>query len=339
MTDNLSPRLIPASKLCEILPPRLLPQTHFVAGGLNVIFGPSGTYKSFYILGLAMELALDSDVIYIAAEGASGMNQRFRAWGEFYQKLPERLYFYKEELNLLNENSALSFIGAVKTSNLEPSLIVIDTLARCIPGGDENSAKDIGLAVQACGRIQTALSTGVCLVHHTNKAGLSERGSGALRGAADSMIEMALVGGGVQAKCSKAKDQPEWEPDFFKFTQIGESGLLVPGDRLVLEAEKLSPSQKAVLGALNLEIFYKLGAGAREIVEVSKLAEGSVYRVLSELKRKGLIEQKRKAAPYFISEEAQMLIDYDLYQERLNRQDQENEELTDQLTNSQSSIN
>jgi putative DNA primase/helicase len=56
-------------------------------------------------------------------------------------------------------------------------LIVFDTLSRCIPGAEENSAKDLGEALAACDELRLRTQATVMLLHHPRKDGLSERGS------------------------------------------------------------------------------------------------------------------------------------------------------------------
>jgi hypothetical protein len=105
-----------------------------------------------------------------------------------------------------------------------PRLIIFDTLARLTPGGDENNAGQMGLAIKAIDIIRESTSASVLLVHHTRKAGKDgkgafvERGSSALRGAADVMIECSSIEEAllVQLKCTKMKDA---EP--FKTISVG----------------------------------------------------------------------------------------------------------------------
>ena len=69
---------------------------------------------------------------------------------------------------------------------IEPTLVVVDTLARNFGGADENSTKDMTLFVQQLERLQNALECAVLVVHHTSKGDKeSPRGNGALRAAID----------------------------------------------------------------------------------------------------------------------------------------------------------
>jgi hypothetical protein len=73
-------------------------------------------------------------------------------------------------------------------------LVVFDTLSRCIPGGEENSAKELGEAIAAANLIQQTTGATVQLLHHPRKDGASSRGSGAGLGAVESEFWMKKTG-------------------------------------------------------------------------------------------------------------------------------------------------
>ena len=54
-------------------------------------------------------------------------------------------------------------------SGVPVRMIVVDTLARAMPGSDENGAKDMGLVVEQCDRLRDAFQCLTLLVHHTGK--------------------------------------------------------------------------------------------------------------------------------------------------------------------------
>jgi hypothetical protein len=94
----------------------------------------------------------------------------------------------------------------LKDRDIRPVLIVFDTLARSLVGGDENSAQTMGIAVDSTERIKRETKASLLLIHHTGKNGSAERGSSALRGAADVMIACSGDTGFVELKCDKMKD-------------------------------------------------------------------------------------------------------------------------------------
>jgi RecA-family ATPase len=67
-------------------------------------------------------------------------------------------------------------------------LAVVDTLARCFVGGEENSARDMGRFVAAADRLRTATGAAALLLHHVSRHGGAIRGSTALPGALDTGI-------------------------------------------------------------------------------------------------------------------------------------------------------
>ena len=89
---------------------------------------------------------------------------------------------------------------------------MLDTLARTF-SGDENSAADMGDYIRAAERLQAGVGAGrrtVLVVHHSGKAtGKGARGSSALLGAVDTMIEVAKNNSRVTVRNSKQKDDGE----------------------------------------------------------------------------------------------------------------------------------
>ena len=70
------------------------------------------------------------------------------------------------------------------------SFVVLDTLARCMVGADENSAKDCGIVVDRMTRLLacTPGGRGVVLgVHHAGKDGKTLRGSSAFESGVDTV--------------------------------------------------------------------------------------------------------------------------------------------------------
>jgi RecA-family ATPase len=110
---------------------------------------------------------------------------------------------------MLDAREVIDFVREI--SWLQPSLVIIDTLARCMIGGDENSARDMGLFVEACSRVQKT-GAAVMVIHHTGKnSATGPRGSSALFGAADTIIELSNDDGLIQLRCEKSKDAKPFE--------------------------------------------------------------------------------------------------------------------------------
>ena len=57
------------------------------------------------------------------------------------------MHFMTRAVNMLDKSEAAELINAVRQVEGDPRLIIIDTLARCFGGGDENAAKDMNAFV------------------------------------------------------------------------------------------------------------------------------------------------------------------------------------------------
>jgi hypothetical protein len=73
----------------------------------------------------------------------------------------------------------------------KPAMIVIDTFARAMMGGDENSAQDVGAFNNAVEALIESTGACVAVIHHSGKnKAAGARGSSALRGAIDTELEV-----------------------------------------------------------------------------------------------------------------------------------------------------
>ena len=128
-------------------------------------------------------------------------------------------------------------------------LLVIDTFATATVGADENSAMDVGKIISACRCAAEELGCAILLVHHCNKGGSAERGSSALRGAMDFMIEIRTLTDGNNKKqmvCSKLKDGAIWRSQEFTLSSVEDcESVCVEW----LEPGKLNPSTDTKAGA------------------------------------------------------------------------------------------
>lgn len=303
MTPLIKP--IPADQIGDLPPTEILGDTRLIARGLNVVFGASGAFKSFYTLGASLSIAQTLPVVYVAAEGAGGLNRRVRAWCEYNGLTPGQLYFVCQEVNLLDSSQVGALVKGIQP--LQPALVVFDTLARCIPGGDENSAKDMGIAVRNSALVQRELNTAITWIHHTNRAERGERGSGAIRGAADTMIEISANGDSViRVSCSKLKDDEPWLTEDMRFHPVADSGVLLPAT--TFDTVQLSAQEVQILEFLALEVFETAGAKALQIVNGVNIPERKIYHILSHLKRELHVQHDSKGDPYRLTQLGKELV-------------------------------
>ncbi len=242
------------------------------------MYGPPGRWKSFVALSWALSIATgrrwldketqEGDVVYVAAEGARGIGKRIRAWKRKHGVAGKtRLRVLGVPVQLLQPESVQQLVQVVKAADCNPTLIVIDTLARSMAGGDENAAKDANVAIDAASTIKQAFGCCVLLVHHPGKdAARGLRGSSALLGNADTVISVAgtddekkrrlEIGDTILVQSEKPKDSEpfgdiylttekvQWALDDGQFVS---SLVIVPTSEPEREEKPRGPSRKQII--------------------------------------------------------------------------------------------
>lgn len=299
-------QLYPLHELRGLPPVSWLILHEIPAGLFTVICGQSGAGKSFLALDYALRAAIanpEKAVIYVAAEGSGGIYARAAAWLSHHQiaEYPTNIYFIIRALPVLDATAVAELCALV--TPLSPSLIVLDTLARSMVGGDENSAKDMGLFVAGCDSIREQTRAAVAVLHHTGKAGTGYRGSSALYAAADSWIDVTNDDGLITVSCGKAKDWEPFSPRYLRLVTVGESCVILPAEQVSQRDAELTEAQRKVLETLALEIFRGPGAKRSELTSATSISDVTMFRILSRLKKLDYISQAKKGDPYFISDE------------------------------------
>jgi hypothetical protein len=269
---------------------------------LAVAYGQPGAYKSFLALDLALSVStgerwhegravtLAETVLYVAAEGANAFGDRIDAWNEAHGRYtdPPGFRVLPEAINLLDRNAVAALVEVV--ARVRPGLVVVDTLARCMVGGDENSVKDMGQAIAALDAIRAATGCCVLVVHHGGKnRDAGARGSSALLGAADTMLEVTADDRTVGVTTRKQKNHPDDARFRFTVTTFGKSVALVPGDGT--SADDISGKSLDVLDVLrSIEIAQGVSftAWTDAAVEVG-ISRSTVARARTRLLELGLI--------------------------------------------------
>src|ERR671926_31520 len=280
---------------------------------LALLAGPEGTFKSFVALDLALSVAggrswqgraaHQGAVVYISAEGSAGVRNRLEAWETARQTTAaETCYFIPDDapqfLDGADVDALVDVIGELETP---PTLIVVDTLARCMVGGDENAAKDMGVFVAAADQLRQATGATVLLIHHHGKGG-AVRGSTALVAAVDTILEAKRDGTLLSLSCGKQKDAAAFEPIHLvrRVVELGTDAAGEPQSSLVLDPsgppeadEDLPDLQQRVLGMLT-DAFGSGGATDaqwRDLCLDEGVSRRSFYR-----SKKGLVEARRVVA-------------------------------------------
>lgn len=215
-------KLLSRSDLHNLPDPQPLIDNVLDQGTTALLYGSWGTAKTFVALDWAASVATgrpwqgrDTEqrkVLYVAGEGAFGFKGRVDAWETgWHMKISDnRFSVLPTAVNMINPVEVGNLCALVDWDGYD--FIILDTLARCMVGGDENSSKDGGIVVEAMTRVlhQTPGGRGVVLgVHHTGKDGKTLRGTTAFESGVDTVYFTSRDERWFNVTRQKRKDGPE----------------------------------------------------------------------------------------------------------------------------------
>jgi hypothetical protein len=194
------------------------------AGGMSVVYGDSNSGKTYVVMDLGMSIAREvvflgkrtrrGAVIYVAGEGAQSIEHRILAYRIRHQISDMPFGVVKTGLDLRSDDTQAKLLMQLIEIKSEQigcavSMIVFDTLARAMAGGNENSPEDMGMLVRHSDMIRAKTGAHVLWVHHTGKDLLKgARGHSSLRAATDTELEVSHdeASGARVLKVTKQRD-------------------------------------------------------------------------------------------------------------------------------------
>lgn len=234
-TDKAAPSRFKPLSLSEL---RAIPAAPDLVKGLiptdaNVgLIAPYASFKSFLLLDLGLSVAAgmtwagkatySGPVVYICGEGRSKIARRMEAWGIARRVDVDALPFtvIPNMPRLMDAREVDELITAIQGVGV-PVLIIFDTLARAMMGGDENSARDTSMFVAAMDRIRAAFDgPTVMYAHHEGWTGGRGRGSSNLPAALDTELRIERQGDLATLTSSKQKDGDDSIPVVFKSHKV-----------------------------------------------------------------------------------------------------------------------
>ncbi len=240
-------RMLSLQDIRNLPDPEWIVQNFLQSDSFAVLYGAPGSTKSFWALDMACSIASgvqfhnnkvkQGKVMLAAGEGLRGLKWRIESWIMAHPEADEQMLYDNLRIipnvpHLLDNTHVNMLLNTADILNSDEEnplrLVIIDTWARAMVGGDENSQKDTGLAVEACDLIRKQTGASTLVVHHSGVEGTRERGSTALRGGADTSI-MATHEPHTRfttVVVKKMKDGEQGHQSIYSLKQFGHSVVL-----------------------------------------------------------------------------------------------------------------
>jgi hypothetical protein len=301
-----APQLIAEASTMRWLCKGILP-----ADSMGMIFGASGTFKSF----LAMDAALHvvhglpwlgrrtekGSALWIAAEGGKGIGHRVNAWHKLRRLAPTADFVaIPAAIDLGNE--AWRVVDAVQaTVAITPSLVIVDTLSQTYTGGaDENSATDMAAYLRGLAqRFRDLWHCTVIVIHHNGHAATERpRGSSAIQANTDFLFgcwrdEKEML---CSLSCHHMKDGDRFDDAMFSLIKM-DLGKDAEGDAITHLAARHLSNADEVQEAAEAEV--KAGRGGKNQLLLSLLQNGMAESELRKLFMRecdGMAEEAKRQA-------------------------------------------
>jgi len=223
-------QFLPADQFMESRPTRWIIKGLLPQAGLGVIFGESGSGKSFMVLDMALAIVRGAPwrqrrvhggrVAYVCAEGAGGFKSRLQAYRRHVAANLDGFFVLGDAPNIVERRTVDDLIASLQALG-DLSVVVLDTWAQVTPGANENSGEDMGKALGHCKRIHQATGALVLLVHHSGKdATRGARGWSGLKAAADVELEVIRDDDQRALRVTKQKDGEDGEDLGFRLLPV-----------------------------------------------------------------------------------------------------------------------
>lgn len=305
----LASALLTRSALRDLPDPEPLIDGVLDRGCQALLYGKWGSCKSFIALDWAASVAAGRNwqgrdttrlrTLYVAAEGAFGMKGRVDAWeAGWHRDLPDSHFtILPQTVNLTRWTEVAELRALIEWGGY--GFVAIDTLARCMLGADENSAKDCGEVVDALHRLRESTPDGrgvVLGVHHTGKDGKTFRGSSVFEAGADTVYSVNKDAGLITLEREKRKDGPQHDHHDLKLDPVeGTDSCVISVHRGVDKPERAER-----LLSTFVHHFSQTGASKAELRKVAEMPDATFYRAVSDLLKAGeLINDGTTKRPFY----------------------------------------
>lgn len=274
------------------------------------VFGAAyGCFKSFVLLDLGLSVATgrkwqgrrvkQGRVVYIVAEGAYETKARAKAWLQFHgiEDIPDDFEIIEIPVQIAQFYPQL----IAELREFAPALVIIDTVAQCNVGRDENDTGAMGEFTHAMRAICRELGAHVACAHHTGKNG-QLRGNTSLPANLDTSITLKKAPGRVVTiECDRTKGAPFSPfslvgrivelPERNKYGQPLTSLVFVPTDTTTEDEPELSAADQTRETVFRALQNAPKGLTATQWQKVSALSASRFYDVREALVLAGRVAQ------------------------------------------------
>jgi hypothetical protein len=219
-----------------IKPPKWMIPDFLVEDSYAMIFGATGTFKTFLALDIALQVATggagdtamwpkviaQGKVLFIAGEGRAAVAKRVTAWEKIHNKgEPVKEFYLGDPVPMISEALEPFLKAALEMSSDGYKLVVIDTISRAMAGSNDNSAEYATQFTAMVQEMQKELHCTVLALHHTGHQGDHARGSSVFHNEPDTImrVEREPKSKIVSLLVKKQKDGVEWEDERYALLQ------------------------------------------------------------------------------------------------------------------------
>jgi hypothetical protein len=213
------------SDLRNLPPAQWLVKDWIPEGSTGIFYGKWAAGKSFIGFDLALHLAYGMqdwhganlpgepcDVLVIAREGHQGFVNRVDAFKAHHGLVDDdnHITFMRGSVSFMRDDDFAGLCAAIKADGTKYKLVIVDTVARVLPGVDQNEQQTVTLFMERIGVIGAITGAATIGVHHQNKTG-AMMGSVFFEANSDFVFEISREGEegpltSGQIVCTKQKD-------------------------------------------------------------------------------------------------------------------------------------
>ena len=325
---NFGLPIVPLNKLRNEPRPPWLVRALIRQQSTVLLFGETGSYKTFLALDLCASVTLGRDwlgstmltsgpVLYVAAEGPETVAERTDTWEKQHDQTIPAANFH-----VMTAPAQLTDPEAMKTllqwiDFHRPTVVVFDTFSKSISGADENDNSNINEVLGAVDRIKNQNDgITVVLIHHPGHGDKGrERGASALPMGIDCRLRVEktsdLYG---KVTCLKQKRGKKFDPPIdFKLAEhelppgedgevetslavVGVAGVYVAGSAAVAEEDLIRDQKRNIVRAHLTEHDEARERDLAELPDMSISHGGNRRKFFDAMEEDGLIRLVRTEA-------------------------------------------